>query len=419
MNSNIIAVLDLGSTKVVCLIAIIDSQGNVKIAGIGHQVSKGIKAGIIIDVKKAENAILAAVSSAEKMAGETIDRIIVNVSGTSLTSHNIIAETNISGQEITEKDINHIIAQGKKHFDTGDYEILHCIPTSYTIDDTSGIRDPIGMYGDKLSTELNIVTCSTTAIRNIVNCLARCHLDVMEFIASPYASAVSCLTEDEKNVGSTLIDIGGGCTSISVFSGGSFVFTNSFALGGDHITRDIALGLSTSTTHAERIKTLYGSAISTNSDQYESIEIPFLENEGVEDIHYEEMPETTNISKSKLTLIIRPRLEEILEIAKNNIESSSLGSVVGTRVILTGGTSQLNGIKELASHVLGKQVRIGKPEHIEGLAESTRGVAFSTIIGMLKLSVGRLDGSPKVINLKSLGGSKQFGKVIKWLQQNF
>mgnify|MGYP002784443698 CR=1 FL=1 len=420
MKNNVIAVLDLGSTKIVCLIAYVDSSGKVTITGIGHQISRGIKAGIIIDVQKAESSIVAAVSAAEKMAGETIEKVYVNISGTTLCSHSISAETTISGHEITARDISQIIAVGKKQFDREDTEILDCIPTNYKIDDTSGIIDPRGMFGEKLSTELHIVTCSPTAIKNIVNCLARCHLNVQEFISSPYASGLACLTEDEKNLGVTLVDIGGGCTSISVFSGGNFAYTNSIALGGNHITRDIALGISTSTAHAERIKTLYGSTISTSADKHEMIEIPFLENEGMDAVQEEEMPEMTQISKVQLTEIIKPRIEEILEIIKNHLESNKGEGVMGSRVVLTGGSSQLSGIKELANHVYRKQIRLGRPEYIEGLAESTRGPAFSTAVGMLKYAAQKYNFSQgNVINFDSISKKGQIGKVVRWLQENF
>lgn len=416
-----IAALDIGSSKVACFIANIESSGKIKIAGIGHQISQGIKAGIIIDVKQAENSILSAVHAAEKMAGETIDQVIINVSGSSLSSHIINVETTVSGHEVTDRDVNHIIRQGYEHFNQDEIEILHCIPIDYSIDDSKGIKDPRGMYGDKLSTELHIVTASSTAVRNLANCLARCHLNIEECVTSPYVSSLACLTEDEKNLGAILLDIGSGNTSIAMFAAGNPVYVDSIALGGSHVTRDIARGLSTSITYAERIKSLYGSVVSTESDEREIIDIPLsdLTSSEMED---EEVMGTENsyISRALLTSIIKPRMEEILEMARKNLENKGLYKVSGPRVILTGGASQLQGLKELAGHIFNKHARIGKPMLIEGLAESTKGPAFSTCVGMLQYAMEkRKMASGSIKETENLAKKGAINKMIKWFQENF
>ncbi|NDF11698.1 MAG: cell division protein FtsA [Proteobacteria bacterium] len=418
MKTGLIAVLDIGSTKVACFIAHADPAGKLKIVGIGHQVSQGIRGGIIIDIKQAEGSIVAAVHAAEKMAGETIDRVLVNVSGSNLNSRNLSVENNISGHQVTERDIAQIMAEGYRHFAEDDQEILHCIPINYSIDDTHGISDPRGMFGEKLSTHLHIVTASSTAIRNLSNCLARCHLDIEDCVSSAYASGLACLTEDEKNLGVTLLDIGGGNTSIAVFVSGILVYTTSIALGGQHITRDIARGLSTSVTYAERLKTMYGSAVVTNNDRQEVLEVPLIDSEE----ESENASEMMHVSKSDVNGIIRPRVEEVFELAKKKLEAAGLDKAAQARIVLTGGTSQLVGIKDVAQEVFGRPIRISRPIQVEGMAESTKGAAFSTCVGMLKYAVRKDDtvlAGPEKSGVSLPLPENAIGRVIRWLQQNF
>ncbi len=332
----------------------------------------------------------------------------------------INVETTISGHEVTDRDINHIIRQGYEHFQQDEIEILHCIPIDYSIDDSRGIKDPRGMYGERLATELHIVTASSTAVRNLVNCLARCHLNIEACVTSPYVSSLACLTEDEKNLGVIMLDIGAGNTSIAMFASGKPIYIDSVAVGGAHVTRDIARGLSTSLTYAERIKTLYGSVVSTESDDGEIIDIP-LSDLTSSDVDEENIgAENRYISKNFLTSIIKPRMEEILELAKKKIESKGLMKLTGPRVVLTGGASQLQGLKELSGNIFNKHTRIARPTLIEGLAESTKGPAFSTCVGMLQYGLEKrkmVSGSiQETESLTRKGGVKKF---IKWFQENF
>lgn len=418
MRSEIIAILDIGSSKIVCLIAEVDPSGRPKIIGIGHQVSQGIRGGMVIDIKQAEGAIVAAVHAAEKMAGDTIDRVFINVSATNLTSRNLNVETNISGTQVTDRDIQEIISEGIQYFSKDDLEVLHPIPMDYQLDHTQGIRDPRGMTGDKLSTNMHVITSSTTAIKNLANCLARCHLDIEDCVAAPYASGLACLTEDEKNLGVILLDIGGGNTSVAVFANGNITYTNNVPIGGQHITRDIARGLSTSLHAAERIKTLYGSAVSMPGERQEVVDVPIYDEnaeEGVDDPR-----ETMHVSRAELMSIIRPRVEEILELAKKKIRAAGAAETEGSRIVLTGGTAQLMGIKDLAGEVFGRQARIGKPSVVEGMAESTKGPAFTCAIGMLKYALIKDGLSPENFGSgNSLFTRGKIGKLVQWFQQNF
>ncbi len=412
-----IAVLDIANRKVVCIIASINGDNKPKILGFGHQLSEGVKAGVIIDIKKAERAILAALSAAEKMAGETIDEAYVNISGTSITSNHINIETKISGHEVTLKDIDLMISKGNELFENPEIEIIQSVPIGYKIDDSEGIKDPIGMFGQIISTNLHVVTASKTTVKNIKNCLAKCHLNVKDFVASAYASGLAALSEDEREIGTTLLDIGAGNTSIAIFSEGYPVYFSSIPVGGIHITRDIALGLSVSIPYAERLKVIHGSAISTDSDDLDRIELNDEEqNSGM----------NKSITKAELTAIIKPRVEEILEMAKSNLEKSGLYGISGNKIVITGGSSQLQGMKEIASYVFNKHTRIGRPADIHGIPESAKGPAFSTAVGMLLYAATQREKTetkpmfnPMDIVSQSPKKSGKSWKIVEWFKSNF
>lgn len=426
-RNGIITALDIGSSKIACMIAYRDLSGKLKVAGIGHQISHGIRAGIVVDVKKAESSILAAINAAEKMAGQTIDRAIINISGNSLNSRIINVEAKISGHEVTDTDIRHIIERAREQCATEESQIVHCMPVAYAIDDSTGIRDPRGMCGDNLSTEIHVVSASATAARNLANCLARCHLDVEDYVISSYMSGLACLTEDEKNLGVILLDIGGGNTSIAMFAEGMLIYAGSVALGGEHVTRDIARGLSITIPYAERVKTLYGAVVSTPNDEYEVIDIPIADMQADSQPEYEGGGYTRGgdsyISKTLLTAIIKPRMEEILEMARRNIEARGLYQHTGPRVVLTGGGSQLPGLRELAGHIFSKHVRVGRPEPIEGMADSVQGPAFSACVGMLKHATSERTSATVHKLPPREGADRRSGsggnRMVKWFKENF
>lgn len=410
-----IAVLDIASSKVVCIIISINGDNIPKILGFGHQLSEGVRAGIIIDIRKAERSILAAINAAEKMAGETIDEAYVNISGASITSNHIQIETKISGHEVTFKDLDLMLANGNELIINDETEIIQSIPLGYKIDDSEGIKDPIGMFGQVISTNLHVVTASKTSVKNIRNCLAKCHMNVKDFIVSSYASGLSAVTNDDKEIGVTMLDIGAGNTSIAIFSEGYPVYFDSIPVGGNHITKDIALGLSVGIPFAERLKVLQGSAVSTDSDDLDNIEIADEE---------DNVGSTKSVTKAELISIIRPRVEEILELAKNNLEKSGFYGISGNKVILTGGSSQLQGMREVASFIFNKHIKIATPYEVQGLPESAKGPAFSTAIGMVlhsaevkenKESRGKFSPIEIVSNKK---GKSSF-RIVEWFKRNF
>ena len=405
---NIIAALDVGSTKVCCFIAQFERE--LQITGFGHHVSKGIRGGTIVGMEAAAASIASAVQDAEQMAGETVKSVFANVSGGLLGSDTLQVEVAIAGHEVGDGDLKRALAQGRAGYQMADRELIHSIPVGYSIDGSRGIRDPRGMYGDRLGVNMHFVSAAAGPIRNLAACIDRCHIDVDGFIVSPYASGLACLVPDEIDLGVTVVDMGGGTTTIAIFFDGNVVFTDSVPVGGVHVTSDIARGLSCSLAHAERMKTLYGSASASPQDHEEIIDVPLIG---------EDSPAQPNhVPKSLLTGVIQPRMEETFELVRERLESSGFNQLAGRRVVLTGGASQLQGVRELAAQVLDKQVRLGRPSPIPGLAEATSGPAFATAAGMLLHVVRAELGSPLAdfTGLEDQGGV--IGRLGHWIREN-
>lgn len=370
-----LAALDIGSSKVSCFVARITPDQELAVVGIGHHVSKGIKSGAIVDMEEAVQSISNAVSSAENMSGETIREVIVNITAGQPSSQSVHVDIPLSGQEISDSDLRRILELGRAQPDMTERALIHSIPTEYAIDGTSGIRDPRGMYGQQLSANIHIVTAATSAVRNMANCISRCHLDISAAVLSSYASGLACLDEDEMDLGVAVIDMGGGSTKISVYNEGILVFTDIIPIGGQHVTSDIARGLGTPVLQAERLKTLHGHAMLMSMDDNEIIRVP--------QIGEDEYTQSGPISKSILVSIIQPRLEETFELVKARLAASGFHKIIGRHIVLTGGASMLPGMRELAGLVFNKQVRIGKPMKLPGLNTQDATPSCSTLIGLL------------------------------------
>ncbi len=370
-----IAVLDIGTTKVVCMIAHEMEDGSLKVVGIGHQLSKGIKSGVVTDIAEASTSVSAAVHAAEQMAGETIEEVVLSVNGANLKSRNVSVELDILEGGVSDQDIVDIIHEGSMSMVSDEVTIIHCFPTYYSLDGARGIRDPRGMIGKKLGAELQIITAKNVYLRNLMQTVARAHLNISEYVMASQASALSVLAPDEMDLGVTLIDLGGGVTSVAVFVGGRNVFSDSVAVGGNHVTSDVAQGLSTSMQHAERLKTLQGSAIHSTKDSEVMIEVPQLGDDEEED-------EPTVMPRAMLVGVVRPRMEEIFELIRSRLEAAGVDKIAGRRCVITGGASQMIGVNDLASRMLSKQVRRGKPVMLPGMAEAVSGPAFSAAVGM-------------------------------------
>jgi cell division protein FtsA len=405
LRKSIVAALDIGTSKIVCLISQIDQSGTPKVIGIGHQVSQGIKAGIVIDVKKAEQSIRSAVGAAEEMAGVNVDHVVVNISGNQQASHHLKVDMPLSGQEISHRDLAKIAEQACIPYREDNKEIIHCIPFDYSLDGVHGIQNPRGMYGNTLGASLHIVNATAPTLFNLANCLAKCHLDIEDYISSSYASALACLTADEKMLGTTLIDFGGGHTSIAFFRNDHLVYVDSIAIGGNHITNDIALGLNISITEAERLKTLHGNVLNSSKDD-EVIELSDREED------------QQQIQSLDLVNIIRPRVEEMLELIKQTLDKSGMG-YQGGKIIITGGGSQLTSLKEFTEQFFDIPVHIGTPQPLEGLAESTKGPAFSTSIGITQFITKKYWDTHFDNYGKNVKSKNPINNLIKWLKENF
>ena len=411
-RNGLIAVLDVGSTKVCCLIARVPAGKGAKIVGIGHQVSNGIRAGAIVDMDAAEASIRSTVETAEKMAGENISQVIVNLSAGEPESRLIAYDISIAGHQIGDADLRRILdPDSLSQENLGNRELVHSIAVGYSIDGCRGVRDPRGMYGERLGVNLHTVSALSGAVRNLVTCISRCHLGVEGKVVSSYASALACLVEDEKKLGVTCIDMGGGTTSIAVFFDGELVHIDSLSIGGVHVTNDIARGLSTPLAHAERMKTLYGSVIPSPSDEHELITVP--------PIGEKISANTGQVPRSMLIGIIRPRLEETFEMVRARLQDAGFDKVAGRRVVLTGGAAQLPGAADLAAMILDKQVRIGRPKPMEGLTDAVGGPAFATTAGLLVYALNDLADAPEGAYRPTEGPNGRFGRLGQWIRENF
>lgn len=428
-RSGLVAALDIGSSKVCCFVARIgDGAGNallpraasmgggagvpgIRVGGIGHQISRGVRAGQIVDTDELQTSILNAVHAAEKMAGETLNGVIVNLSGGWPMSQTVGVEVSIDGHEVGDTDVRRVLDQGRSLEGLDDHELIHTIPVGFAIDGANGIRDPRGMFGQTLGAHIHVVTAASGAVKTLRTVIERCHLDIEATVIGPYASGLATLVEDEMDLGVTVIDMGGGTTSIAVFFDGNVVYTDCISVGGQHVTSDIARGLSTPVLSAERIKTLYGSAMASPLDDQEVIDVP--------QIGEEEHAHPNHVPKSLLVGIVRPRLEETFELVRSRLEASGFDKIAGRRVVLTGGASQLPGVRELAQAVLDKQVRMGKPNKVMGLAEAAGGPAFATCAGLLVYAAQPHLDATRMSPLPQPEQAGLVGRVGSWLRAHF
>lgn len=420
----LLTVLDVGSSKVSCVIARLRPHESgallpgrthrMEVLGIGHQRSRGVKSGVIIDLDAAEQSIRLAVDAAERMAGLTVDSLIVNISAGRLKSENFTASVNLGGHEVEQTDIRRVLAAGAKQALAAERHLVHSLPIGYTLDGERGIRDPLGMLGDSLGVAMHVLTADAAPLRNLELCINRCHLSVEAIVATPYASGLAALVGDEAEMGAACIDMGGGTTTISVFSEGKFIHADAVAIGGNHVTMDVARGFSTRMEDAERLKVMYGSALPSAADDRDLISVP--------PIGDDERDVPNQYPRSVLTRIIRARVEETLELVRDRLNQSGLGHIVGKRVVLTGGASQLPGMPEAARRILARNVRIGRPLGIAGLPEAAKGAAFSATVGLLIYPqvAGIEERSVKAASsglMTGTGGRIQ--RVGQWLRESF
>lgn len=404
-------VLDIGSSKVVCVIARMEGgnggeRPELRALGFGWQRARGVRAGSVVDLEEAESAIRAAVGQAEEMADTQLRGAIVNLScGQPKSRHQRIQWT-IGGRAVTDADLRAVIGEGQRRSAEDGRETVHAFPLGFAVDATQGVEDPRGMVCDGLAARLHLVDAAQTSLRNLGACLLRCDLEVEELVSAPFAAGLATLVEDEKQLGATVIDMGGGTTTMAVFGEGHLLHTAQLPVGGWNVTNDLARGLSTPLVHAERLKTLHGGVLSAPDDEKEWLPVRLV---GEDEDHIARIP------RAMVVNIIQPRLEETFELVRDRLAAAGLTQEMGRRVVLTGGGSQLVGARELAARVLDRQVRLGRPHAVRGLPETASGPAFAATLGLLAWGAG--EGRP-LFDL--LAGAEQppgmFRRLVDWLR---
>ncbi len=423
-RSGIVTVLDIGSSKICCIIARLqpceESQRlpgrthRMKVIGIGHQKSHGVKSGVVIDLDRVEQAIRLAVDAAERMAGLTIESLIVNLSAGRLKSEVYSATINLGGHEVDQGDIKRVLAAGARQALGGERQVVHSLPVAFSLDDERGVRDPRGMIGDVLGVDMHVLSGVAAPLRNLELAVNRCHLSVERMVATPYASGLAALVDDEAEMGAACIDMGGGATTISVFSEGKFVHADAIAIGGNHVTLDLAKGLSTRLDDAERLKVMHGSALPASNDDRDVI--------SVQPIGGDDSDVPVQVPRAAMARIIRARIDETLEMIRDRLNQSGYGNNVGKRVVLTGGASQLTGLPEAARRILGRNVRIGRPLGIAGLPEAAKGPAFATVVGlMIYPQVAAFENrfTARAFNQRMTGTGGRLHRMSQWLRDSF
>ncbi|MCC6735571.1 MAG: cell division protein FtsA [Bauldia sp.] len=424
-KSTIVAVLDVGSSKFTCMIAKLSptdpGEGmpgrthKVQIIGVGHQRARGVKAGVVVDLEAAERSIRLAVDAAEKMARLTIDTLIVSVACGRMASETFSAKVGLAGDDVNESDIGRVLAAGRQFSVSDGRTPIHSLPIGYALDGHRGIKDPRGMMGQQLGVDMHVVTADVAPIDNLELCINRCHLSIGATVVAPYASGLATLVDDEAELGVVAIDLGAAMTTMAVFVDGQFIHADSVNVGGHLITTDIARGLSTSVEAAERLKVLSGSAIATGSDDAELVLVPPLGDE--------DRDAPNRVPRAALNRIIRARVEETLEMVRDRLNDSGFAALVGRRIVLTGGASQLNGLAEMARRILARNVRLGRPLGISGLPEIFRGPAHASTAGMLIYpqygGIERAARTAPAQRATGTTGSSYIGRVGRWIRESF
>lgn len=406
--------LDIGSSKVCCAIASmnrelgVDNANAVRVMGVASHIAKGIRGATIVNLEDLEDSILNAVHSAEQLSNRNIKSVYINIPADGLQSHYLTSTIALNGQAVADSHLEKALEDvGRKQGIASGRRIIHCFPMWYDLDDNFHIQDPKNMIGDNLITHFHIVTAPINLIANLSACVGRCHLDVDAFVAAPYATSLATLVEDEKEMGVTLLDIGSHNISIISYLRGMPIFLGSIPLGGNHITSDIAQGLNTSLSQAERLKTLYGSLIGSN-DNKETILVTQL---GEDELSF-----ASPVSKSFLMHIINARAEEIIETIDKLLNSNGIDKLALQRFVITGGSSQLQGLKELIQQKFNKSVRAALPQGIQGMGDILHTPTFALCAGLLQYAMQDSQGAKLYGTLQK--PKNFFKRMWQWAHKN-
>ena len=372
-NKDLLVGLDIGTSKVVAIVAELHADGEIEVIGTGQHESNGLKKGVVVDIEKTVASIQAALEEAEITSGNKIQQVVTGIAGSHIRSFNSIGMVAIKDKEVTEADVARVIETAKAVAIPTDQQILHVLPQEFIIDGQEDIREPVGMSGVRLDVKVHVVTGAVSAVQNIIKCVRRCGLAVQDLILQPLASANAVLTHDEKELGVALVDIGGGTTDIAVFVGGSIRHSAVIPVAGDQITNDIAMALRTPTADAEEIKLRHGLAKPTLANPGEKIEVPGIGDRG-----------PRSLSKQGLASVIEPRVEELFQVDQQTIRESGYEESLSSGIVLTGGSSLLPGMAELAEDIFLKPVRGGPPAYSGSLSDVVRTPRYATAMGLLE-----------------------------------
>jgi cell division protein FtsA len=428
MKRGLVAVLDIGTSKFACLVLKFDpdaaeaqtpegvgnlnGHGDLRVIGAATTRARGMEFGDIVSMDEAERAIRTAVQGAQKMAGVRVDHVVVTFSGGRPRSYGVHGQTEVEEGAVSAYDIGRVLANCDiPDYGAGAREPVHALPVHFILDNQQGLHDPRGLVGKTLGVDLHLLTVGSRTIQNIMHCVKRCDLELCDLAISSYASALSALVEDERELGAACIDLGAGTTGVSIFMRRQMIFADAVRMGGAHITRDICQGLEVPAQVAERLKTFHGGLVATGVDDRDFIEIasPIDEAAG----------ERRTMSRSDLIGIIRPRMEEILDDVGKLLDAAGFDYMPSQRIVITGGGSQMPGLEELAYNVLGRQVRCGRPLRIQGLPHAATGPGFSSVVGLAMHTVHPQDECWDFDIPSTQTSGASIKRAVRWFKENW
>ncbi|MCZ4350943.1 cell division protein FtsA [Roseovarius aestuarii] len=426
MQRGVVAVLDVGTSKIACLVLRFDGSDRVdqsdgigamagqvgfRVIGAATTRSRGVRFGEIEQMAETERALRTAVQAAQKMANIRVDHVIACFSGADPRSYGLAGQVDLEGHVVTEQDVSRVLSSCDVP-DFGDgREVLHAQPVNFALDHRSGLIDPRGQMGQTLSTDMHMLTVDSAAIQNLAHCVKRCDLELAGIASSAYVSGISSLVEDEQELGAACIDLGGGTAGISIFIKKHMIYSDSVRMGGDHVTSDISMGLQVPTAVAERIKTFYGGVVATGMDDREMIET------GGDTGDWDHDRRTA--SRAELIGIMRPRVEEILEEVRARLDAAGFDSLPSQQIVLTGGGSQIPGLDGLASRILGQQVRLGRPLRVHGLPQAATGAGFASAVGMCLFAANPQDEWWDFELPVDRYPARSLKRAVKWFRDNW
>ncbi len=406
-QKNLIVGLDIGTSKIVAIVAEIQPEGRLEIIGMGQAPSRGLKKGVVVNIESTVNAIQRALEEAELMADCKIREVYTGIAGShirSINSHGMVA---IKDKEVNQTDVDRVIETARAVIIPTDQQVLHILTQEFIIDGQEDVREPLGMSGVKLEVKVHIVTGAISAAQNIIKCVRRCGLEVRDLVLQPLASSMAVLSEDEKDLGVCLVDIGGGTTDIAVFTGGAIRHTAVIPIAGDQITNDVAMALRTPTADAEDLKVKYGCALRQLADAKEMIEVL-----GVGD------RPARQLSRQTLAEVIEPRVEELYSLVQAELRRSGFEELLSSGIVITGGSSAMEGMAELGEEVFHMPVRLGMPQYVGGLAEVVRNPRFATAVGLLLAGMDQHQRH-HLSTMQNGSMTQIFNRMKSWFQGNF